>query len=610
MLALDHTQVQTAGVPVAARAPDAVVGAVVIDGLDPVPAGHRSWCSALLAVLTMAERDRRSPAARSPPQASAVPGSPAEAQALRVGLVQTEVFPLLLFSVGGMLLFPAANDLLTMFVALEVLSLPLYLMCGLARRRRLLSQEAALKYFLLGAFSSAFFLFGAALLYGFAGSVRLSDIAAAITGTAGRRRGARPGRAAAARAPRWSLVGLLFKVSAAPFHSWTPDVYQGAPTPVTGFMAACTKVAAFGALLRIAYVALPSVRWDWQPALWGVAILTMVVGSVIAIVQTDVKRMLAYSSIAHAGFLLTGVIAMDRQGVSGVLFYLLAYGFTTIGAFAVVTLVRDAGPDGAIGGEATHLSQWAGLGRRHPWIAGTFTLFLLAFAGHPADQRVHGQVRGVRGRGVRRGLGAGPDRCAGQRDRGVLLRPGDRADVLQRADRRRAGRVVALPGCRDHLRRRGRGAGDRAARRRAVAGPRPGRQGVGVPAMNARPQRCGRSARVVPAHCGPRRRRCSRDGRARPAAARRGQAPWTPRRCRRAGLRVARSSSRLHEAVEQADRLADDASRHLVLAGGKRVRPMLTLLASHLGDPTRPRGRGRRRGGRADPPGHACTTTT
>jgi NADH-quinone oxidoreductase subunit N len=178
-------------------------------------------------------------------------------------------------------------------------------------------------------------------------------------------------------------VGLLFKVSAAPFQSWTPDVYQGAPTPITGFMAACTKVAAFGALLRIAYVALPGVRWDWQPAIWVVAALTMLLGSVVAIVQADIKRMLAYSSIAHAGFILTGVLAMDAKGVSGVLFYLGAYGFTTIGAFALVTLVRSSTPEGGVGGEATHLSQWAGLGKRSPLLAGVFTLFLLAFAGIP-----------------------------------------------------------------------------------------------------------------------------------------------------------------------------------------------------------------------------------
>jgi len=371
--------VETAGI---ARTGTAVLGSVVVDRPALFLQGT-ILALALVAALTMAERsvEEGGPFA---PQASAVPGSSAEAAARRAGMVQSEVFPLLLFSVGGMLLFPASNDLLTMFVALEVFSLPLYLMCGLARRRRLLSQEASMKYFLLGAFSSAFFLYGTAMLYGFAGSVRLADIAGAISG--------RDGGTVVLQKDGLLLlgvamiaVGLLFKVSAAPFHTWTPDVYQGAPTPVTGFMAACTKVAAFGALLRVFYVALPDVRWDWSPALWGVAILTMVVGSVIAIVQTDVKRMLAYSSIAHAGFLLTGVLAMDKSGISGVLFYLAAYGFTTLGAFAIVSLVRDAGDgeEGVVGGEATHLSQWAGLGRRHPVTAGLFTLFLLAFAGIP-----------------------------------------------------------------------------------------------------------------------------------------------------------------------------------------------------------------------------------
>ena len=186
--------------------------------------------------------------------------------------MQTEVFPLAMFAVGGMLLFPASNDLLLMFVALEVLSLPLYLLSGLARRRRLLSQEAAMKYFLLGAFSSAFFLYGVALLYGYAGSV---DLGAIFTATGDRGQQRHP---AATSASPCSPVGLLFKIGAVPFHSWTPDVYQGAPTPVTGFMAACTKVAAFGALLRVFYVAFGRSAWDWRPMMWGVAILTMVVG--------------------------------------------------------------------------------------------------------------------------------------------------------------------------------------------------------------------------------------------------------------------------------------------------------------------------------------------
>jgi NADH-quinone oxidoreductase subunit N len=355
-------------------------GAVVIDGPALFLQGT-ILVLALLAVLTMADETSPDSSAFTA-QASTIPGSPEEAKASRLGLVQSEVYPLLLLSIGGMLLFPASNDLLTMFVALEVFSLPLYLLCGLARRRRLLSQEASMKYFLLGAFSSAFFLFGTAMLFGFANSVRLPDIAAAVTtGPAGSAVVGKDGLLLVGVA--MLAVGLLFKVSAVPFQSWTPDVYQGAPTPITGFMAACTKVAAFGALLRIVYVALPGVRWDWQPAIWVVAALTMVVGSVIAIVQADVKRMLAYSSIAHAGFILTGVMAMDRKGVSGVLFYLAAYGFTTIGAFALVTLVRSSTPDGGVGGEATHLSQWAGLAKRSPVLAAVFTLFLLAFAGIP-----------------------------------------------------------------------------------------------------------------------------------------------------------------------------------------------------------------------------------
>ena len=219
-------------------------------------------------------------------------------------MVHTEIYPLTLFAVAGMLLFPASNDLLTMFVALEVLSLPLYLLCGLSRRRRLLSQEASMKYFLLGAFSSAFFLFGVAMLYGYAGSVSLSAIATAAASNVGSLTLLYAGMALLG-------VGLLFKIGAVPFQSWKPDVYQGAPTPVTALMASCTLVSAFGALLRVFYVAFGQLTWDWRPAMWGVAILTMVVGAIIAITQTDVKRLLAYSSIAHGGFVLTGVIAAN-----------------------------------------------------------------------------------------------------------------------------------------------------------------------------------------------------------------------------------------------------------------------------------------------------------
>jgi NADH-quinone oxidoreductase subunit N len=355
----------------------AVLGAVMLDR----PALFLQATIALvgiLGILLIAERQigsRTEDNARGldgfTPQASAVVGSVAEQLATRAGVMQTEVFPLTMLAIGGMLLFPAANDLLTMFIALEVLSLPLYLLCGLARRRRLLSQEAALKYFLLGAFSSAFFLYGAAMLYGYSGTLALPGIADAVAAGTGHTSLALIGIG-------MLLVGVLFKVGAVPFHSWIPDVYQGAPTAITAFMAAATKIAAFGAMLRIFYVALPQLRADWRPVLWAVAILTMVIGTITAVTQTDVKRMLAYSAVAHSGFILTGVIAANPAGVSSTLFYLFAYGFSTVGAFAVVGLVRDD-----TGEEATAMSRWAGLGRRYPVVGVVFSLFLLAFAGIP-----------------------------------------------------------------------------------------------------------------------------------------------------------------------------------------------------------------------------------
>ncbi|GAA5155610.1 NADH-quinone oxidoreductase subunit NuoN [Pseudonocardia eucalypti] len=284
--------------------------------------------------------------------------------------MQTEVLPLTLFAIGGMMTFCAANDLLTMFVALEVLSLPLYLMCGLARRRRLLSQEAAVKYFLLGAFASAFFLYGLALLYGYADSVKLSDIATASAATDRSDTLLFGGLALL-------LIGLLFKAAVGPFHTWTPDVYQGAPTPVTAFMSAATKVAAFGAILRVLSVGFAATRWEWRGVLWAVAIISMVIGAVIGLTQTDVKRMVAYSSIAHAGFILIGAIAITEKGLSGTLFYLLTYGFTSLAVFGVISLVRDGN------GEATHLSQWAGLAKRSPVTAAVMSFLLLALAGIP-----------------------------------------------------------------------------------------------------------------------------------------------------------------------------------------------------------------------------------
>ncbi|WP_067538603.1 NADH-quinone oxidoreductase subunit NuoN [Nocardia crassostreae] len=366
----------------------AAVGAVAIDGVTLFLQGAILVVS-ILGVLFIAERraDRMPIRREGPgtwsltasrgvdaftPQAAATPGSSDEIAATRAGVATTEVFPLMLFAVAGLMLFPASNDLLTMFIALEVLSLPLYLLCGLARRRRLLSQEAALKYFLLGAFSSAFFLYGMALLYGYAETVRFSGIADAVA------RDTTDSHTLAILGVAMLAVGLLFKIGAVPFQSWVPDVYQGAPTAVTAFMAAATKIAAVGALLRILYIAVPGLRDDWRPILAAVAIATMVVGAVLAITQTDMKRMLAYSSVAHAGFILTALVAANDAGVSSTLFYLAVYGLGTLGAFAVVSLVRDENGD-----EATALRAWAGMGRRSPWLACIFSLFLLSMAGIP-----------------------------------------------------------------------------------------------------------------------------------------------------------------------------------------------------------------------------------
>jgi NADH-quinone oxidoreductase subunit N len=341
----------------------AAVNSVVIDKAGIFLQGTILVLS-IIAVLLVADQDN------FVSKASAIPGSSEEAQSIKTGDQQTEIFPLFLFAVAGMMLFPVASDLITLFVALEVFSLPLYLLAGLSRRRRLLSQEAALKYFLLGAYSSAFFLFGAAFLYGFSGTVSISGIASAIAAGAGN-------DVFVLLGITFLSVGLLFKISAVPFHSWTPDVYQGAPTPITGFMAACTKVAAFGAILRIFYVGLSGVYTEWRPIITTIAIITMVFGSVVAIAQRDIKRMLAYSSIAHAGFLLSGLLALNKDGLAASLFYLFAYGVATIAAFGIISLIRDST------GEVTDLNQWVGLGKRSPLIASAFAFLLLTFAGIP-----------------------------------------------------------------------------------------------------------------------------------------------------------------------------------------------------------------------------------
>lgn len=312
--------------------------------------------------------------------ASTVPGSAGERRAIADHQEQTEVYPLMLFAVFGMMMFSASNELIVMFVALEIFSLPLYLLCGLGRRRRLISQEAALKYFLLGALSSAVFLYGTALLYGASGSFELASIDAALTAQPGSSRVAVAGMALVA-------VGLLFKIGAVPFHTWVPDVYTGAPSPVTAFMSVATKIAGVVGMMRVLYVGLGALRWDWQPLLAVLAVATMGVGCLVGLVQSDIKRLLAYSSIAHAGFMMVAIAGAYTvqtgmaQGFSGsfssVMVYMVGYGLATIGMFVIVMMVRKAG------GESNEIASWAGLGRRYPWLGVLVTVFMLSFAGIP-----------------------------------------------------------------------------------------------------------------------------------------------------------------------------------------------------------------------------------
>ena len=349
----------------------------------------------LLAVLVMADRTAVGDGAFAA-QAADRPGSAEETESLHAGWATTEVFPLTLFSLGGMMLFGASSDLITLFVILEMISLPLYILAATARHRRLLSQEAALKYFVLGAFASAFLLMGSALLYGVAGAVDYKSLAEAMS---------------TVQEQDWLIlaglmlviVGLLFKVAAVPFHAWSPDVYQGAPTPVTGFMAAGVKAAAFLALVRFYYVIAGAMGWDLAPALWAVSALTMLVGTVVGVVQRDVKRMLAYSAIAHAGFMLIGILAYSKAAISALGFYALTYGVATVGAFGIITLVRS-NRGGSVGGEDGDLDAFKGLGRRSPWAAGAMTVFLLSFAGVPLTAGFMAKFRlfatGLSGNGV------------------------------------------------------------------------------------------------------------------------------------------------------------------------------------------------------------------
>ena len=278
-----------------------------------------------------------------------------------------EFYPLVLFATAGMALIAAANDLIVVFLALEILSLSLYVLTGLGGRR---SHEAAVKYFLLGAFSSAFFLYGVAMAYGATASTKIVGVVSALAGQTG-------SQALALVAMGFLLIGFGFKISAAPFHMWTPDVYQGAPTPVVAFMSAATKVAAFFALIRVFDVALQPLTWDWTPVVYGLAALSVVVGAGLAVVQRDVKRMLAYSSIAHAGFILAGLTSANVTGIRAAMFYLIAYSVMTVGAFGVTMLV------GIETDEPSSYDSYDGLGARSPALAALMTVFLVSLAGIP-----------------------------------------------------------------------------------------------------------------------------------------------------------------------------------------------------------------------------------
>jgi NADH-quinone oxidoreductase subunit N len=288
----------------------------------------------------------------------------------REGLEGPELYALMLMSGAGGVIMAMANDLIVVFLGLEILSIALYVMAGM-HLRRTESQEAAIKYFVLGAFSSAFLLYGIALVYGATGSTNMGDISAFLSGNLLEAEGLLLAGFALL------LVGLGFKVAAVPFHVWTPDVYQGAPSPVTAFMASASKAAGFAALLRVFTSTFATHSSDWRPVVWALAVLTLVVGSVLAVVQRDVKRMLAYSSINHAGFVLVAVEANTDRGVAGALFYLLAYAFMVVGSFAVVTLV------GRRGDAAHDLDDYRGLSRERPALALAFTVFLLSQAGVP-----------------------------------------------------------------------------------------------------------------------------------------------------------------------------------------------------------------------------------
>lgn len=279
-----------------------------------------------------------------------------------------EYFVLILFASAGMMFMVSANHILVLFIGLETLSISIYVLAGL-RPGNAESKEAALKYLLLGGFSSGIFLYGAALLYGAAGSLGLPALAKYF--------GAGQVSLMAKAGMGLLLVGFAFKIAAVPFHMWTPDVYEGAPAPLTAYMSVGVKAAAFAAFVRVFFEALSALQVNWIVILWVLAALTMIVGNIAALVQDNIKRMLAYSSIAHAGYILVGMVAGQESGTSSMLYYLFAYTFTNIGAFAVVALVGRKGEANLM------LDDYRGLAKSHPMLALTMSIFLFSLAGIP-----------------------------------------------------------------------------------------------------------------------------------------------------------------------------------------------------------------------------------
>ncbi len=287
----------------------------------------------------------------------------------RENMNHPEFYSLLLFATAGMLMMSGSNELVMIFLGLEILSIATYVMAGF-RRTDLKSNESALKYFLLGSFSSAFFLYGIALIFGATGSTNLAAIAAALQSS-------NTPVTLVYLSAALMLIALCFKVAVAPFHVWTPDVYEGAPTPVTGFMSVGPKAAGFAVLFRIFMTAFPAIENRWTSAIWLVAALTMLLGNVIAVVQPNIKRMLAYSSIAHAGYVAVAFASASQKGVSAALFYLLGYSLMNLGAFAVVTILSRSED------KMVNVTDYAGLGAKRPGLAAVLSLFLLSLAGIP-----------------------------------------------------------------------------------------------------------------------------------------------------------------------------------------------------------------------------------